>query len=136
MYPPADIRMIPAPPIRDIFSPRRKYDIPTRNTGVSVRNGIEKLIGDTLSALTYSMIAAISRGSAIDDETQNILSRDGTSIRRSVITNKGKANNNLIHATRYSSLTAKTFLAIASLVASKKAVSKAYMIHNSSSRLC
>ena len=93
-----------------------------RNRGVRARKGIVRLIGEIFRALVYKTIAVISRGNALNVANQKVLSRDGISINIKLISSAGRANNNLVHATKYSSLETSAFLVKASLVARVRAV--------------
>ena len=118
------MRKIPTPPPKETFSPRTRYDVKIKNMGVKARNGTLRLIGEIFKAFVYKMIALISKGRAQKVANQKVLSNEGISINIKHMKRTGSENNNLAHATRYSSLDAKACLVKASLVANKKAVKR------------
>ena len=95
-----------------------------RNRGVNAKKGIVRLMGDTLRAFVYKMIATISRGRAQKVATQNVLSREGISINKKLNMRGGRQNISLAQATKYSSRDARTRLVSVSLVAREKAVKR------------
>jgi hypothetical protein len=118
------MRMIPKLPLTETFSPRITYAITIKNSGVKARKGMVRLMGDTFNAFVYRMIAVISRGRAHSVASQNVLSREGISTNSKLATSTGRANNNLAHATKYSSLEARARFVKASLVARENAVKR------------
>jgi hypothetical protein len=66
----------------------------------------------------------LSRGRAHSVASQNVLSREGISTKRRLMSSKGRANSNRAHATKYSSRKERAFLVNASLVARDKAVKR------------
>jgi hypothetical protein len=99
-----------------------RYEVRIRNRGVRARKGIVRLIGDIFKAFVYKIIAHISKGIALMVANQNALFRDGMLINKRITMSTGSENNNLIQATKYSSLEESAFFVRASLVAKKSAV--------------
>lgn len=108
----------------DTFSPTITYEMKIRNTGVSARNGIVRLMGETFSARVYKIRAIISRGMAHNTAIQKVLSRGGISINSKHPKRRGKAKINLAQATKYSSLDDNARFVNASLVARERAVKR------------
>ena len=119
------MRKMPTPPLKETFSPRMKYDTNIRKSGVKARNGIVRLMGEAFNAFVYRIMATISKGKAIKVASQKSLFKWGISIKIRLIIKTGAANNNLAHATKYSSLDASIRLVKASLVARNIAVRRA-----------
>ncbi len=82
-------------------------------------------MGEIFNAFVYRIMAITSKGRAIKVADQKVLSRWGISINIKLAKSTGKANINLIHATKYSSLEANARLVRASLVANRRAVKRA-----------
>ena len=116
------MRIIPAAPSFETRSPRMRYDIKIKNTGVNARKGIVRLRGEDFNAFVYKMIAVISNGSAHNVASQKVLSRGGNSINNRLIKRTGRANNNRSHAIKYSSPEESARFVKASLVARENAV--------------
>jgi hypothetical protein len=93
-----------------------------RNRGVNARKGIVRLMGETFNAFVYRIKAAISSGRAHSVASQNVLSREGISIKKRIGTRTGNAKSSRVHATKYSSRETRARFVRASLVASENAV--------------
>ncbi len=125
VYAPTAIRKIPIVPDISGVSPSMRKEVRMRNRGVKARNGMVSERGEALRALIDRMIAVISRGRRSRMVSQKVLSSLGIFIKGIIAIRYGMANRCLNQVNRYSSVVASDFLVRASVVAEKKAESRA-----------